>query len=280
MSKRIVGLIGTGMMGGGIAQVCAQAGYETISYDINAAAFERTKGIVRDSLNKMVTRGKFTEEFANEVEGRMSYTTNLQDLKDCCIVVEAVFENVDVKKNVLKQVEEVVSRDCLIFTNTSALSITTLATALEHRDRFMGAHFFSPVPAMKLLELIPGMDTSTETYEKCVAWGKEIGKVLIDAPDTSGFISNRVLPLVINECNDLVVAGIDPADIDYCYKLLFTAPMGPLEMEDNGTDVFLGTCKSVFEGNEDERYRPHPYVKKLVAAGRLGRKTGQGVYKY
>ncbi len=280
MTNKIVGVLGAGMMGGGIAQVCAQAGYEVFCYDVKDAAFARTQDIVNSSLQKMVSRGKFTQEFADAVIARMHYTTDIRDLKDSMIVVEAVFENLKVKQDVLRKLEEVVSPECLIFSNTSALSITTLATCLEHRERFMGTHFFSPVPAMKLLELVPGIDTSEETYQKGVAWGKEIGKELIKAPDTCGFISNRLFPLICNEGLELVDSGIDPADIDYCYKLLFSAPVGPLEMVDNGTDVLTGTLTSVWEGNGDDRYRPHPYVKKLVAAGRLGKKTGYGVYKW
>ena len=280
MSDKVVGLLGTGVMGGGIAQVCAQAGYKTISYDVNPEMFARTQKQVEESLQKMVKRGKFTQDFAQEVVSRMQYTADIRDLKDCDIVVEAVYEDLKVKTEVLKQIEEVVSEECLIFTNTSALSVTTLATCLKHKGRFTGTHFFSPVPAMKLVELVKGLDTTPETYEKSMEWCKEIGKVTIDAPDTSGFISNRLLPLPQNEGAELVALGVDPADIDACYQLLNAAPMGTMEMADGGLHVTVGCLTSIYEGNEDERYRPHPYIKQLVAGGRIGKRTGQGFFKW
>ncbi|MBE6971250.1 MAG: 3-hydroxyacyl-CoA dehydrogenase family protein [Ruminococcaceae bacterium] len=281
MEFKKVGIIGTGLMGGGIAQVCAQVGYTTVSYDVNEAAFDRTRGIIQASMDKMVARGKFTAEYVAETLARMSYTTDIQQLADCDIVVEAVFENLEVKLNVLKQVEAVVSEKCLIFSNTSALSITTLGTALQHPERFMGTHFFSPVPVMKLVELVPGMETSEETYMAAARWAESIKKVSIKAPDTCGFISNRLMPLPQNEGAELIALGVDPADIDACWILFNKAPMGTMAIVDSGgSHVTLGCLTSIYEGMEDDRYRPHHYIKQLVAAGRLGVKTGQGIFKY
>lgn len=281
MKLKKIGIIGTGLMGGGIAQVCAQAGYETVSYDVNEAAFERTQGIIQASMDKMIARGKFTPEYVAEVLGRMSYTTDIANLSDCDIVVEAVFENLDVKLNVLKQVEAVVREDCLIFSNTSALSITTLGTALKHPGRFMGTHFFAPVPVMKLVELVPGLDTTEETYQGAVQWAESIKKVSIKAPDTCGFISNRLMPLPQNEGAELIALGVDPYDIDACWMLFNQAPVGTMSIVDTGgSHVTLGCLTSIYEGMEDDRYRPHPYIKQLVAAGRLGVKTGQGIFKW
>jgi len=281
MEFKKIGIVGTGLMGGGIAQVCAQVGYETISYDVNEAAFDRTKGLIQTSMDKMIAKGKFTQEFVAEVLGRMSYTTDITKLADCDIVVEAVFENLDIKLGVLKQVEEVVSEKCLIFTNTSALSITTLSTALKHRGRFMGTHFFAPVPAMKLLELVPGLDTTEETYEGAVQWAQSIKKITIKAPDTCGFITNRLFPLPQNEGAELLALGVDPYDIDAAWIMFNQAPVGTLSIIDTGgSHTTLGCLTSIYEGNEDDRYRPHPYIKQLVAAGRLGVKTGQGVFKW
>ena len=281
MEFKKIGIIGTGLMGGGIAQVCAQAGYETVSYDVNEAAFERTKGIIQGSMDKMVAKGKFTPEYVAEVLGRMNYTTDITKLSDCDIVVEAVFENLDIKLNVLKQVEEVVSDKCLIFSNTSALSITTLSTALKNRGRFMGTHFFAPVPAMKLVELVSGLDTTEETYAGAAQWAESIKKVSIKAPDTCGFISNRLLPLPQNEGAELISLGVDPYDIDAAWILFNQAPVGTLSIVDTGgSHTTLGCLTSIYEGMGDDRYRPHPYIKQLVAAGRLGVKTGQGIFKW
>lgn len=281
MEFKKIGIIGTGLMGGGIAQVCAQVGYETVSYDVNEAAFERTQGIIQASMDKMVARGKFTSEFVTEVLARMSYTTDITNLSDCDIVVEAVFENLEIKLNVLKQVEEVVSEKCLICSNTSALSITTLGTALKHPERFMGTHFFSPVPVMKLVELVPGLETSEETYAAVAGWAESIKKVSIKAPDTCGFISNRLMPLPQNEGAELLALGVDPYDIDACWMLFNQAPVGTLSIVDTGgAHTTVGCLTSIYEGMEDDRYRPHHYLKQLVAAGRLGVKTGQGIFKW
>ena len=281
MEFKKIGIIGTGLMGGGIAQVCAQAGYETISYDVNEAAFDRTRGIIQGGMDKMLAKGKFTAEFVADVLSRMSYTTNIRDLADCDIVVEAVFENLEIKQNVLKEAEEVLSSKCLIFTNTSALSITTLGRSLKDPTRFMGTHFFAPVPAMKLLELVPGLETSDETYAAAMRWAQSIKKITIKAPDTCGFITNRLLPLPQNEGAELIVQGADPYDIDACWKIFNQAPVGTMSIVDTGgAHTTVGCLTSIYEGMGDDRYRPHPYLKRLVAAGRLGVKTGQGIFKW
>lgn len=281
MANKKVGIIGTGLMGGGIAQVCAQAGYETVSYDVNEAAFERTQGMIRASMDKMIARGKFTPEYVAEVLSRMNYTTKLSELSSCDIVVEAVFENLEIKLDVLRKVEETVSEECLIFSNTSALSITTLGTALKNPRRFMGTHFFAPVPVMKLVELVPGLETSEETYLAAAAWAEKIGKVSIKAPDTCGFISNRLMPLPQNEGAELLALGVDPHDIDACWILFNQAPVGTLSIVDTGgVHTTVGCLTSIYEGMEDERYRPHPYLKRLKAAGYLGVKTGKGIFNW
>lgn len=281
MEQKKVGIIGTGLMGGGIAQVCAQAGYMTVCYDKLESAFDRARTTIRTGLDKMVQRGKFTPQFAEETCSRIHFTTDLSGLADCDIVVEAVFEDYEMKKSVLSQVEQTVSERCLLFTNTSGLSVTTLSTALKHPERFMGTHFFSPVPAMKLVELVPGMDTSSETYLSAVEWVESIKKVSIKAPDSCGFISNRLMPLPQNEGAELVALGVDPHDIDACWEMFNQAPVGTMSIVDSGgAHVTLGCLTSIYEGLGDDRYLPHPYIKRLVAAGRLGVKTGQGFFRW
>ena len=281
MEIRRVGLIGTGLMGGGIAQTAAQAGICTMSIDTNPAAIENTKSSINANLDKLVAKGKFTEQFKKEVLSRMAYSDSMEALHDYDIIIEAVPENIEIKKAVYTELEKFIPADTPVFTNTSALSITSLATALKHRDRFMGTHFFSPVPVMKLVELIRGMDTSEATFQTARKLAEILNKVSVLAPDTCGFIANRIIAIFQNEVAYMIPEGFSAEEIDATWKLFVQAPMGPMAAADfSGLEVSLGTFISLFEGLCDERYRPAPYLRKLVAAGKLGPKTGRGFVKW
>lgn len=276
-----VGIVGSGLMGSGIAQVSAQAGFLTLNYDVSEAQLERAKNGVTSGLQKRVQKGKLTQEVVDATLERMSYTTNIEDMKECDVVIEAVFEDLKVKQDLFRQLDALLPEKTLIVTNTSALSITTLASVTNRADRVMGMHFFSPVPAMKLAELIRGLETSDDTYEKMREYGQQLKKVLVNAPDMPGFIVNRLQPLQGRVAAEVVEMGADPHDVDFTLKLGMKLPMGPFEVADlTGVDVLSGCLYAMYDGMDDERYRIPLLFKKQMAAGKLGRKTGEGFYVY
>ena len=276
-----VAVIGAGLMGSGIAQTCAQAGYETINIDAFAPAIEKAKANIDSLFNKKIAKGKMTEEGKAEILGRLTYSSKFEDVKGAELIIEAVPEKIDIKKSVFAQLDELADPEAMIVSNTSGLSISEIAAATKRPDKVMGVHFFYPAPVMKLVELVRGIATDDETYGKIREFSKSIGKTVVDAPEYPGFLVNRILVPMQNEAAFMVMEGCKPEDVDNAMKLGCNFPMGPLELTDFvGVDVMLATMTGLYNGFHDSKYRPCPLLETMVKAGRLGRKSGQGFYKY
>jgi len=277
-----VGIIGAGTMGNGIAQICAAAGLKVVMTDISDAAIARGLGVVENSLERLVNKQKMTEEDRAAALKRITATTDKAKLADCDLVIEAATENEDLKIKILKDLCASLQPRALVATNTSSISITKLAAATDRPDRFIGMHFFNPVPLMALLELIRGLQTSDDTHARAVDFAKRIGKVAITAKNSPGFAVNRILCPMINEAVFALQEGIASAeDIDAGMKLGCNHPIGPLALADMiGLDTMLSVMEVFYEGFEDPKYRAAPLLKEMVAAGHLGRKSGKGFYDY
>jgi 3-hydroxybutyryl-CoA dehydrogenase len=277
-----IGIIGAGTMGNGIAQVCAAAGLKVTMSDISDAAVARGMSTVSGSLERLVNKQKMTEKDREAALARITPTTGNTKLANCDLVIEAASEREDLKVNILKDLCAILRPQALVATNTSSISITKLAAATDRPDRFIGMHFFNPVPLMALLELIRGLQTSDDTHAKAEAFAKRIGKVSITAKNSPGFAVNRILCPMINEAIFALQEGLATAeDIDAGMKLGCNHPIGPLALADLiGLDTMLSVMEVFYEGFNDPKYRPAPLLKEMVAAGRLGRKTGRGFYSY
>ena len=276
-----VAVIGAGLMGSGIAQTFAQAGYEVVNIDSFEAALKKADENVKKLFEKKVARGKLSEEQKEEILGRLHYSGSLEDVKGAGLVVEAVPEKIDLKKSIFASVDELADPDTIIVSNTSGLSISEIAAATKRPNKVMGAHFFYPAPVMKLLELIRGIATDDETYNTVKEIAATIGKTTVDAPELPGFMVNRILVPMQNEAAFMVMEGCKPEDVDNAMKLGCNFPMGPLELTDFvGVDIMLGTMKGLYAGFSDSKYRPCPLLENMVKAGHLGKKSGQGFYKY
>lgn len=276
-----VAVIGAGLMGCGIAQTCAQAGYEVKNIDTFKGALEKAKNSVKSLLEKKKARGKITETEKKEILERLIYSSDLEDIRGADMIVEAVPEKIEIKKSVFEQIDRLADPDAVMITNTSGLSISEIAAATQRPHKVMGAHFFYPAPVMKLVELIRGLATDDETYEKVRAFAVSLEKTVVDAPEFPGFIVNRILVPMQNEATFMVMEGCRPEDVDTAMKLGCNFPMGPLELTDFvGIDVMLATMTGLYNGFHDSKYRPCPLLETMVKAGRLGRKSGQGFYKY
>jgi 3-hydroxybutyryl-CoA dehydrogenase len=277
-----VGIIGAGTMGNGIAQICAAAGLQVVMVDISDAAVQRGLASVGSNLDRLVKKEKMTEADKNAAIGRINATTDKAKLVACDLVIEAATENEELKLKILKDLSSTLNPRAVIATNTSSISITKLATATDRPDRFIGMHFFNPVPVMALLELIRGLQTSDDTLAKAEAFAKRVGKVAITAKNSPGFAVNRILCPMINEAIFALQEGIATAEeIDAGMKLGCNHPIGPLALADLiGLDTMLSVMEVFYKGFNDPKYRAAPLLKEMVDAGYLGRKTGRGFYEY
>lgn len=282
MEIKKVCVLGAGLMGNGIAQICAQAGYEVFMRDIEQRFIDGGMNTIRKNLNRDAEKGKITKDQMDSILSRIKPTLNLKEAATGAdAVVEVVIEVMDVKKKVYTELEEIVPKHCLFFTNTSGLSITEMASVTKRPDRFIGTHFFNPVPVMRLLEIIRGHQTSDETLDIAKAWGKKIGKEVIIVKEAPAFVVNRLLCTMINEAFFALDEGLaSPEDIDKGMVLGCNHPIGPLALADLvGNDTLLRVMEGLHRELGD-KYRPAQYLRKLVRAGNLGRKTGRGVYDY
>lgn len=281
MEIKKIGVVGAGTMGNGIAQVAASSGFEVILQDISQEQLNRALKTIEKSLDKLIEKGKISEA-KETILGRLKMTTEMAALKEADFVIEAVFENVEVKKQVLQALDGLLRAEVIITSNTSSISITKLAAFTSRPDRFMGMHFMNPVPLMTLVELIKGLQTSNETFALVKGLAEKMGKVPVEANDFPGFISNRILMPMINEAVFALMEGVGTVEaIDTVMKLGMNHPMGPLALADLiGLDVCLNIMEVLYEGFRDPKYRPCPLLRKMVEAGYLGRKTGRGFYNY
>ena len=282
MTIKSIGVIGAGIMGNGIAQVCATHGLEVTMIDINDAALERGIDAITRSLERMVKKGTLSQENLAQALKRIAVSTDYQKLVNLDLVIEAATENQSLKEKILHEVDVLVSKETIIATNTSSLSITKLASLNSNPERFIGMHFFNPVPLMSLVEVICGLQTSTSTRDSVIAFAREIDKYPIAVKNAPGFVVNRILLPMINEAFFVLGEGIaSPEDIDEGMKLGCNQPIGPLALADLiGLDTCLAIMETYFNGFNDSKYRPAPLLRELVAAGYLGRKTSHGVFQY
>ncbi|RLJ62007.1 3-hydroxybutyryl-CoA dehydrogenase [Lacinutrix venerupis] len=278
-----VGIIGSGTMGSGIAQVAATSGCTVKLYDTNQAALDKAKASLEKILNRLIEKGRIDSKEKNRIQSNISYVDNLKDLADSNLTIEAIIENLDIKKKVFSELETYVSEDCIIASNTSSLSIASIAASLEKPERCVGIHFFNPAPLMKLVEVIPAIQTSNEVLNKSIQTISDWKKVVAVAKDTPGFIVNRVARPFYGESLRIYEEGLaDFATIDYSLKSLGGFRMGPFELMDFiGNDVNYTVTETVFTAFYfDPRYKPSFTQKRLSEAGYLGRKSGKGYYDY
>jgi 3-hydroxybutyryl-CoA dehydrogenase len=269
-------------MGNGIAQVFAQAGFRVTMRDVAQEYVERGLGTIKRSLAKFVEKGKMTSEEGDAALSRIRTTTDLTELSTCDIVVEAIFENFEAKAAAFRELDAILSQEAILASNTSSIDITRLAAVSGRPGQFIGMHFFNPVPLMSLVEIVRGLATSDETYDVVRELAVKLGKTPVEVKDYPGFVSNRVLMPMINEAVFALYEGVaSKEDIDTVMKLGMNHPMGPLTLADFiGLDVCLDILNVLYEGFKDPKYRPCPLLVKMVQAGRLGRKSGQGFYQY
>lgn len=282
MSITTVGIVGAGTMGNGIAQACAVSGINVVMVDIAQPAVDKGLATVGKSLDRLLQKEKITEADKAAALGRIKGSTSYDDLKGAQLVVEAATENHELKNKILKQLDDLLAPEVIIATNTSSISITQLAAVTKRADKFVGMHFFNPVPMMALVEIIRGLQTSDATHDAVKELALKLGKSPITVKNAPGFVVNRILVPMINEAFFVLAEGLaTPEDIDTGMKLGCNHPIGPLALADMiGLDVCLAVMEVYLAQFGDSKYRPCPLLKEMVAAGRLGRKTGQGVYTY
>ncbi|WP_042143936.1 3-hydroxybutyryl-CoA dehydrogenase [Paucisalibacillus sp. EB02] len=279
---KTVMVIGAGQMGAGIAQVCAQSGFNVYLNDMNEAALEKGMKNIEKLLARAVDKGRITDKEKVDTLTRLTPSSSFQDAKNCDLVIEAVVENMDVKTSVFKQLDEIAPAHTILASNTSSLPITEIASATSRPEQVIGMHFMNPVPVMKLVEIIRGLQTSNETYQAIEDMTHKLSKTPVEVNDFPGFVSNRILMPMINEAIYTLYEGVASVeDIDTVMKLGMNHPMGPLQLADFiGLDTCLYIMEVLHEGFGDSKYRPCPLLRKYVKAGWLGKKTGRGFYRY
>jgi 3-hydroxybutyryl-CoA dehydrogenase len=276
-------VVGAGLMGGGIAQVAAQAGYDVVLRDVSDAAVERGLGAIRKSYDRFVEKGKLSAEDRDAALGRITPTTDLEAAADADIVVEAVFEQLDVKREVFTTLDRVCRDDAVLATNTSAIPITQIAASTQRPESVVGTHFFSPVPLMRLCELVRGFKTSDETLDRARAFAEGVGKTCIAVNrDVAGFVTTRLIVALSVEAARLVESGVATAeDVDVACQLGFGHAMGPLRTMDlTGVDIMVNAARNIYADTQDEKFYPPEVLARMVVAGDHGRKTGRGWYSY
>ena len=282
MNLQHIGVIGAGTMGNGIAQVCAVAGFQVTLIDIAESALQKALATVGKNLDRQVAKGSLSQEQKLAALANIRTSTDYASLHGVQLVIEAATENLELKLRLLQQAAAQVSAECVIASNTSSLSITQLAASVSHPERFIGLHFFNPVPVMALIEVIRGLQTSDATHALALDMAQRLGKTAITAGNRPGFVVNRILVPMINEAVLVLQEGLASAeDIDAGMRLGCNQPIGPLALADLiGLDTLLAIMQAFYDGFNDSKYRPAPLLKEMVAAGYLGRKTGRGFHVY
>ncbi|PIC76302.1 3-hydroxybutyryl-CoA dehydrogenase [Sporosarcina sp. P19] len=282
MTIEKVFVIGAGQMGGGIAQVCAQAGYQVTLHDLNEEAYDRGFKVITKNLSRNVEKGRMTEEEKEAVLGRFTKSLDMQNAKDADIVIEAAVENMAIKTKIFAELDEITPEHTILATNTSSLPITEIGAATKRPGKVIGMHFMNPVPVMQLVEVIRGLATDDDVYEAVEEMTKKLSKTPVEVNDAPGFVANRVLMPMINEAIFTLYEGVATKEaIDDVMKMGMNHPMGPLQLADFiGLDTCLYIMETLYEGFGDSKYRPCPLLRKYVKAGWHGKKTGRGFYSY